>query len=186
MKNYGLFFVLLFALFIGASKSENPPEIHYIISATANGTATYISLEGKNQTEKYLYYYFDFETHSSKVEMNKRFAFFLITSEVELFDEKLVMQEVPNATNIMYGFDTRNWTDIKDPREIRWKNTYLYYKETKNNEIKYYYKLKRRRKNLKTLLLRIPISGHKKGSITVENILTLPKINDEDEKITDM
>ena len=53
----------------------------------------------------------------------------------------------------------------------------LIHKEKPYSDINYYFKAERQNEKLKTLLLKIPTNGNKEGSITIENILNLPKFN---------
>ena len=108
------------------------------------------------------------------MEDNKNVAYFLLTSELDL--------------KMKSGFSIKNLDEIKndeDIKNIKWKRIKFLYKEKQYNDINYYFKIKRRKENMNTLLFRIPIDAGNEGSISIENILELPKFN-ESEKITDI
>ena len=88
MNEHNIFyFLILLLILILENKAENIPEIHFIISGTLNGTASFFSLENVNENEKYLYFAFDFEFHSKSVHKNENIAYFLISSELDLVYE---------------------------------------------------------------------------------------------------
>ena len=158
-------------------KSEKAPEIHFIVSGALNGTATFASLEFLEKNEKYLYFSFDFDFHSNNVKNSPNEAYFLISSDFNLLDSK------SGKEKITYGFLEKEWTQINngdDIKNIKWKNIKLLYKEKPYSDINYYYKIRRKDSNLKTMVLRIPTNGHAEGSITVENILNLPDFKEND------
>ena len=72
------------------------------------------------------------------------------------------------------------WADInivEDLNNVKWENIHT---EKISSNINYYYQVKRIDDKMNSLILRIPSNGKKEGSITIENILTLP---DFEEKI---
>ena len=172
-NNY-IFILYILSFLIFEVKSVNLQQIYSIISGTLNGTATFVSLEDIDRNDTFLYFSFDFKFHNSAVENNKNVAYFLLTSELDL--------------KMKFGFSKKNLDEIKNDEDIiniKWKRIKFLYKEKQYNDINYYFKIKRRKENMNTLLFRIPIDAGNEGSITIENILELPKFN-ESEKITDI
>ena len=174
------YFSILFILLIFKAKSDISPEVRFIVDGTLNGTAAFVSLEFVKENVEYLYFTYDFEFHSNSVQKNPNIAFFIISSEFEFTNEN------PSKEKINYGFTDKVWTDINnstDINNINWEEIKLLYKEKPYSDFNYYYEIHRTNKNMKTLIIRIPINGHKEGSITVENILKLPDFNDKNSDI---
>ena len=174
--SYTIFIILICIIHIN---SEYFPEIHPIISGTLNGTASYVSLDDINPNETYLYFSFDFKFHNSAIEKDKNTAYFLITSEFDLFNY--------SKGKIRYRFIKQDMDEIKTEKDIiniKWRRQKFLYKEKTENEIKYYFRIKRRKEIMNTLLFKLPIE-RRNGSVTIENILYLPNF-DENEKITDI
>ena len=177
MKNIKLWkelFISFTLLFLVQADSELP-EMHYIISGALNGTAAFASLENIKGNEKYLYFTFDFSFHSTSVPKSKEIAYFSVSTELNL--------ENTSQEKIKIGFLEKSWTDINsfnDINKIKWEDIKLLYKEKLYSDTNYYYKIKRIDHKMNTLILRIPTNGNKEGSITVENILELPKFNERD------
>ena len=180
-KNNNL--LILFILFISLYKinSTENQEIHPIISATLNGTAAFVSLENISPKEKYIYFSFDFQFHHLNIKRHKNIAYFLITSDFDLIDNK--------KEKIKYGFIDKYFDELNFDKDINtnisWHSVKILHKEKPDNDINYYIKIKRKKKNMKTLLLRIPVNRRNEGSITVENIIDLPSFN-ENEKNSDL
>ena len=178
MNEHNIFyFLILLLILILENKAENIPEIHFIISGTLNGTASFVSLENVNENEKYLYFAFDFEFHSKSVHKNENIAYFLISSELDL------VYENSNKEKIKYCFLEKSWNDNINREDLKntiFKNVKLLYKENSYNDINYYYEIKRKDDKMKTLVIRIPTNGNKEGSITIENILDIPDYKNSD------
>ena len=175
-----IFILFLLNLFLYHIKSNNLPEIHPIISGTLNGTASFVSLENVKNSESYIYFSFDFKYHNWAVKRNFNTAYFLISSDFELIRYK---QE-----KIKFGFLEKNWNEIKneeDIKNIKWKTMKLLRKEKPLGDNNYYFRVKRRKIEMNTAIIRIPVNGRNEGSISVENILDLPDFN-KNATITDL
>ena len=175
MEDLKIFYFLILIILVFNIKSDISPEVRFIVDGTLNGTAAFVSLEFLRENVQYLYFTYDFEFHSNSVPKSPDIAYFIISSEFEFPNEN------SSKEKINYGFTDKVWSDIKnstDINNINWNQTKLLYKEKPYSDFNYYYKIKRINKNLKTLIIRIPIDGHTEGSITVENILKLPDFND--------
>ena len=160
--------------------SNNLLEIHHIISGTLNGTASYVSLDDINHNESYIYFSFDFKYHNSAVKRNFNTSYFLISSDFELKGYK--------KEKIKYGFLEQNWDEIKnedDIKNITWKTMKLIRKEKNYNDFNYYFRIRRRKIKMNTVIIRIPLNGRNEGFISVENILDLPDFN-KNETISDL
>ena len=165
MKTSIVFFALVFSTILFIVNSTTKYDVHYVISAKMNGTAAYadISLEDVD----YVYFSFDYELHNQLVPESKDSAFFKIESELPLLKEK----------SLGFGFYDKNFSVINSIDDIN-KITYLdltssYYKK-ENNVNQYYYNTQRTDNTMPTLLLRVPKTGYDKGSVTVENVLSIP------------
>ena len=164
--------LIIFILFISLYKinSTKNPEIHPIISATLNGTAAFVSLENISPKERYLYFSFDFLFHHSNIKRHKNTAYFLISSDFDLIDNK--------KEKMKYGFTDKIWDELNVGEDINkniaWHSVKILHKEKPYNDINYYIKIKRKKKNMKTLVIRIPVNGRNEGTITAENIIDLP------------
>ena len=181
MTKLKIFFSLfIFAIIIFISKTDKIPEMHFIVSGTLNGTAAFASLDSISEKEKYLYFTFDFEFHSSAVPKSKDIAYFLISSDFDLENSK---------KKIKIGFLEKTWKDINgndnDIKNIKWEKIKLLHKEKPYNDINYYYEVERKDQKMKSLIIRVPTNGRREGSINIENILTLPDFN-ENEKNSDI
>ena len=182
MTKLKIFFSLfIFAIIIFISKTDKIPEMHFIVSGTLNGTAAFASLDSISEKEKYLYFTFDFEFHSSAVPKSKDIAYFLISSDFDLENAKY------SKKTIKIGFLEKTWKDINgnDIKDIKWDKIKLLHKEKPYNDINYYYEVERKDQKMKSLILRVPTNGRREGSINIENILTLPDFN-ENEKNSDI
>ena len=181
MKNQNIIYILfLLNLSLYSINSYNLPEIHPIISGTLNGTAAFVSLESINDNESYLYFSFDFKYHNSAVKQNFNTAYFLISSDLQLNGY--------NQEKIKFGFLEQNWDEIKnedDIKNIKWKRMKLLRKEKSYDEFNYYFRIRRRKIKMNTVIIRIPVSKRKEGSISVENIIELPDSN-KNETINDL
>ena len=163
------FIIFIAILCFSYSNAKKLKEVHNIISAKLNGTATYVSLETVDQNEKYIYFTFDFKFHHSAVKTDKNIAKFVISSDFEL--------KVRNKEDMKYGFVEKIWNKIKtddDIKNIKWEVVEIEEEEKPANDINYYFKIKRKNKKMKTLLLRIPVNGRSEGSVSVENLLEFP------------
>ena len=170
LNNYIHLLLILFTFFL-STKSERNPEIHYIISGTLNGTAAFVPFESVDPNQKYLYFTFDFNFHSSAVPKSSDIAFFDFTTDFKLIPKY--------KEKIKYGFTEKNWNEIKseeDMTNVKWKPMKSIYKEISDIDRNYYFKINRKGKMKNTLIFRIPINGRKEGFITIENILEPPKI----------
>ena len=89
--------------------------------------------------------------------------------------------------DIKIGFSQKSWKDFNGDNinNIKWEKIKLLYKEKPYNDINYYYEVKRKEQTMKTLIIRIPTNGKREGSLMIENILALPKFNEQD-KISDI
>ena len=169
--------IFILIILIITIKADAFPEMHYIVSGALNGTAAFASLESLQNNDKYIYFVFDFKFHNISVTNNNDIAYFLINSEINLENE---------IAKINYGFLDKIWTDIngvEDLNNVKWENIKLLHKEKIYSHLNYYYQVKRIDDKMNSLILRIPSNGKKEGSITIENILTLP---DFEEKNYDM
>lgn len=164
MKDSIVFFALVFSTILFIVNSKTTYDVHLVVSAKVNGTAAYADL---SEEEDYVYFSFDYEGHNKLVPESKNRAFFEINSELPLLTDK----------SLGFGFYDKNYSVINSTDEIK-KITYLdlrssYYK--KENEVnKYYYETQRTDDTMPTLLLRVPRTGYEKGSVTVENVLSIP------------
>ena len=178
MKDMKLFyFSIILTVLVFNVKLDSVPQLHFIVSGTLNGTAAFASLDFLTENEKYLYFSFDFDFHSTSVPNNPNLAYFLLSTEIDFPNEKSSQEK------ISFGFSLKNWDDINSLEEInniRWEKLKLLYKEKPYSDINYYYKIRRTNKKMKTLIIRIPRNGYKEGSITIENILNLPDFNKEE------
>ena len=180
MEDIKLLYLFILVILIFNAKSDISPEVRFIVDGTLNGTTAFVSLEFLRENMQYLYFTYDFDFHSNSVPKNPDVAYFIISSEFEFPNEN------SSKEKINYGFTDKAWTDIKnstDINNINWEQIQLLYKEKPYSDFDYYYEIKRIDKNLKTLIIRIPVDGHKEGSITVENILKLPDFNDKNSDI---
>ena len=168
--NYIFLFIILYFNYISSKKIK---EIHSIISATLNGTAAYVSLESIDQNEKYIYFTFDFKYHHSAVKKYNNLAKFYLNSDFALKGLK--------KEKMQYGFVEKKWDEIKtdnDIKNIKWKTIkFVHHEEKSEKNFDYYFKIKRRKGSMNTLLLRIPVNGRAEGSINIENILDFPEFD---------
>ena len=165
MKASIVFFALVFSTILFIVNSKTTYEVHYISSAKINGTAGYADLSLEDVD--YVYFSFDYELHNQLVPESKNRAFFQIDSELPLLKDK----------SLGFGFYDKNWSLIKDTDEIK-KISYQdlkssYYKK-ENDANKYYYDTQRTDDTMPTLLLRVPKTGYDNGTVTVENVLSIP------------
>ena len=164
MKTSIVFFALVFSTILFIVNSKTTYDVHYVISAKMNGTAAYVDF---SEEEDYVYFSFDYELHNQLVPESKDRAFFEINSELPLLTDK----------SLGFGFYDKNYSLLEDTYEIN-KITYLdlkssYYKK-ENDVHKYYYDTQRTDDTMPTLLLRVPRKGYNNGTVTVENVLSIP------------
>ena len=170
IRNY---IFLITILYFNSINSKKLKEIHNIISATLNGSASYVSLESIDQNQKYIYFTFDFKYHHSAVKKYNNIAKFFLSSDFALKGLKI--------KKMQYGFVEKNWEAIKtddDIKKINWKIIkFVHHEEKSEKDFNYYFKIKRRKQNMNTLLLRIPVNGRSEGFINIENILDFPEFD---------
>ena len=159
---YLLFFFSVIALGVNSS-DESEPDIHYVIDAAANGTATYIDLSSEKD---YVYFSFDFDYHSKMVPASKDTAFFRMNSDTEYLNDK----------SVTYLFSNKICSDItySDVKDLKWEETNIAYQEKSNEQTNYYFKFTRENEQINSLILKVSNNQKKTGSLTVENVLALP------------
>ena len=171
MKNL-IYLVTLFLsfFFISCEEEENINTIYFIPNAMVNGTAGFASFEDQYDNDEYIYFSFDFAYHRETLPSNKFEAYFKINSDVELTNDFI--------EKIMYGLSKEPWIKINEfesTKIVQFEQMKLLFKEKKNSDISYYYKIKIDNEEINSMLIRIPITQERKGFITIENILNLPE-----------
>ena len=159
------FAILLLSLCLIQSKSDLIPDINFIISYKLNGTAAFVSLEYVDPNEKYIYFTFDFNYHSSAVAHSKNKAYFSIDSDLEL--------TAPDKEGITFGFSEKIWNEIKsyeDIEKVEWKKMKFRYIEKYYNNKNYYFDVERANDKINTMIIRVPINKRNEGYISIENV----------------
>ena len=164
MKGINLLYIaFLFSLILFTVNSSDEPEIHYVIDALMNGTVLPIELSSEND---YVYFSYDLDSHSQLVPESKDTSFFSIYSETPYI----------NDNSVTFKFSNKAWNLITyaDVKDLSWEKTNIVYQEKSGEETKYYFKFTRPNEQMKSLLLKISNNQQKTGTLTVENVSSIP------------
>ena len=156
-------------LFINAYTFQ---DVHFLISAKLNGTSPAISLDELKPNQTYLYFLFDFAYHNEHVKDSKNVAYFQITTKLNI----PIGQEF-TKNSLAYRLSTKEWNRIKNNKvanNIMYKKIDVLFKEEKNGEYNYYFKVEKKDDKKITLIIRVPTQGKREGYLYIYNILELP------------
>ena len=124
MKNIKLFLTLL-SLLLFTINSLTSSRIEYIYDARQNVSILPVDLEYVEL--EYIYYYFDFNAHSQLFPENKDTAYLSI-----LLDEESINMIRNDSVKFILNDLNISETEIKDIKDLNWKDTGIVYKKIRN------------------------------------------------------